>query len=602
MVDKNQMHTFHIPVMGLAFTIDSPIKVAALGISSVVSIVDDELIEKMRAFYSKKFTLPYNEITKKIKDYRASRITAYLNMMDEIVTSKFNAFKSDIINSKAELEKYISTLPNASEFKKNIQRFIDEGTESIKNYIEENLYPGKIDVNIMTKLDKDNFEKDEQLPIMYNDAHAALRGFANSTLNSSLVLSAGMNPRLYSYIENFTDFYPDANGQLKKKIIIKVSDYRSAMVQGSFLAKKGIWVSEFRIESGLNCGGHAFATDGFLMGPVLEEFKEKKSQLIQTMHDLIVKAWSDKNITVPAAPLSVKISAQGGVGTAEEHSFLLDHYQLDSIGWGSPFLLVPEATTVDASTRKLLAKSKEEDFYLSNISPLGVPFNTVKGISNDHWKQMRIDAQIAGSSCPKKHLALSKEYDKQGVCTASKKYQDIKLAELNAVTADISTQEYQERKAAITDKACLCVGLANSAYLENDVPVKGQQQGVVICPGPNLAYFDKEVSLSSMTKHIYGNENVLPEADRPHMFLKELRMYIDNLKKEMASSLKSVTELQIKKWKTYKTNLEAGIAYYERLFTSSVHFATANNKLSMQLKDYKAALAEIEIESMVTAC
>lgn len=602
MAHNNQMHTFHIPVMGLAFTIDSPIKVAALGISSVVSIVDDELVEKMRAFYSRKFTLPYNEITKKIKDYRASRITAYLNMMDEIVTNKFNAFKSEICNSKAELEKYISTLPNASEFKKNIQRFIDEGTESIKNYIEENLFPGKIDVNIMTKLDKDNFEKDEQLPIMYNDAHAALRGFANSKLNSSLVLSAGMNPRLYSYIENFTDFYPDENGELKKKIIIKVSDYRSAFVQGSFLAKKGIWVSEFRIESGLNCGGHAFATDGFLMGPVLEEFKEKKSQLIQGMHELVVKAWNDKNVAVPATPLNVKISAQGGVGTAEEHCFLLEHYQLDSVGWGSPFLLVPEATTVDASTRKLLAGAKENDFYLSNISPLGVPFNTVKGISNDHWKQMRIDAKIAGSSCPKKHLALSKEYDKQGVCTASKKYQDIKLAELNAVSANISTQEYQEQKAAITDKACLCVGLANSAYLENDVPVKGQQQGVVICPGPNLAYFDKEVSLSSMTKHIYGNENILPDIDRPHMFLKELKMYIDNLKKEVSSSLKSVTELQIKKWKTYKANLEAGIGYYESLFATSNYFTTATNKLLTQLQESKKALAAIETLSMITAC
>jgi hypothetical protein len=581
--------------MGLAFTIDSPIKVAAFGISSVVSIVDDELIEKMRAFYSKKFTLPYNEITKKIKDYRASRITAYLNMMDEIVTSKFNAFKSEIINSKTELEKYISTLPNASEFKKNVQRFIDEGTESIKNYIEENLCPGKIDVNIMTKLDKDNFEKDEQLPIMYNDAHAALRGFANSTLNSSVVLSAGMNPRLYSYIENFTDFYPDANGQLKKKIIIKVSDYRSAFVQGSFLAKKGIWVSEFRIESGLNCGGHAFATDGFLMGPVLEEFKEKKSQLIQAMHELIVKAWNDKNIAVPAAPLSVKISAQGGVGTADEHSFLLDQYQLDSVGWGSPFLLVPEATSVDAATRKLLADAKEKDFYLSNISPLGVPFNTVKGMSNDHWKQVRIDAQIAGSSCPKKYLALSKEYDKEGTCTASKKYQDLKLAELNAMNGNISAQEYEERKAAITDKSCLCVGLSNSALMENDLPVKGQQQGVVICPGPNLAYFDKEVSLSLMTRHIYGNENILADAERPHMFLKELKMYIDNLKKELASSLNSVTELQIKKWKTYKANLEAGIAYYENLFTSSTSFVNLKRNILAQLEDYKQTLSQMEI-------
>lgn len=64
MTTKN-VHTFHIPVMGLAYTIDSPIRVAHYGISSVISITDDELIEKMRAFYSRKFSLPYREITQK---------------------------------------------------------------------------------------------------------------------------------------------------------------------------------------------------------------------------------------------------------------------------------------------------------------------------------------------------------------------------------------------------------------------------------------------------------------------------------------------------------------------------------------------------------
>lgn len=78
----------------------------------------------------------------------------------------------------------------------------------------------------------------EQLPVIYNDAHAALRGFANSTTRSSVVFSAGMNPRLYSYMETFEDFYPDVKGQFKKKIIVKVSDFRSAMIQGNFLAKR----------------------------------------------------------------------------------------------------------------------------------------------------------------------------------------------------------------------------------------------------------------------------------------------------------------------------------------------------------------------------
>src|SRR5690606_13618855 len=123
-----------------------------------------------------------------------------------------------------------------------------------------------------------------QLPIEFNDAHAAVRGFANSNLKSGLVLSAGLNPRLYSYISNFDAFFPNEKGEVDKKIILKVSDYRSALVQGKFLAKKGVWVSEYRVESGLNCGGHAFATDGFLMGPILEEFKQNRKTLIEEVH------------------------------------------------------------------------------------------------------------------------------------------------------------------------------------------------------------------------------------------------------------------------------------------------------------------------------
>ena len=47
----NPAHTFHIPVMGLAYTIDSPVKVARYGISSVMSIGEDRLIEMMRKHY-----------------------------------------------------------------------------------------------------------------------------------------------------------------------------------------------------------------------------------------------------------------------------------------------------------------------------------------------------------------------------------------------------------------------------------------------------------------------------------------------------------------------------------------------------------------------
>jgi len=595
---KKPLHTFHIPVMGLAYTIDSPIRVAKYGISSVISIADDDLIEKMRNFYSTKFNLPYEEITQKFHDYRAERITSYLNLVDKIVKEKFENFKTELAESKTALENFITMLPNTSDIKKGFQSLLEDGIsfkENIQSYIESHLSAGAIDVNIMTKLDKDNFIKNKQLPIEFNDAHAALRGFANSNLDSSIVLSAGMNPRLYSYFENFPDFFPNEQNVLKKKIILKVSDFRSAMIQGNFLAKKGLWVSEYRIESGLNCGGHAFATDGLLLGVILEEFKQKKDQLIQSSHDLMAKVLQQKNMYVPEQPLAVKITVQGGVGTAEEHEFLLDTYSVDSIGWGSPFLLVPEATSVDQETRNLLMNAKEDDLYLSHISPLGVPFNTLRGTSNEILKQKRIQENKAGSSCPKKFLALSKEYDPHGICTASKKYQDIKLEELELKKEAMSVQAFEKAKFSITEKSCLCVGLANASYLENDIKIKGQAQGVVICPGPNMAYFDHEVSLSDMLGHIYGSTSVLRAENRPNLFVKELKMYVDYFRNEIESFSTEVTANQLKKWNSFKTNLMDGIEYYKKELPTSSYFKNDLNKIKKDFDFYKAELLSINI-------
>ncbi len=101
--------------------------------------------------------------------------------------------------------------------------------------------------------------------------------------------------------------------------------------------------------------------------------------MVSTIYDILVNALTYKNRIIPKEQLPIKITAQGGVGTAEEHEFLIDNYDVDSVGWGSPFLLVPEATSVDKNTLNKLAEAQEDDLYLSHISPLGVPFNNLKG-------------------------------------------------------------------------------------------------------------------------------------------------------------------------------------------------------------------------------
>ncbi len=579
--------------MGLSYTVDTPIRVAHYGISSVISIVDDELLEKMNAFYTSHFKLPFQEISQKVQDYRAMRITSYLNLVDQIVKRKFESFKTDLAENVQVLEQFIAMLPNTSELKKKLEGYASTQTakDKIRQFIDEHLRPGAIDVNIMTKVDKDNFDKDVKLPIEFNDAHAALRGFAKSNLRSSIVLSAGMNPRLFGYFEQFPDFFPDADGNFNKKIIIKVSDFRSAIIQGNYLAKKGLWVSEYRIESGLNCGGHAFASEGFLLGPILEEFMQNKDRLRSSSYELMVKALTIKGLPVPESEPEIKITVQGGVGTAGEHDFLLSQYKVDSVGWGSPFLLVPEATSMDQKTRTLLANGKEGDFYLSNMSPLGVPFNTIKGTTNEFFHQKRIHDQKPGSSCPKKLLALNTGPDGKGICTASRKYQERKLAELDRnVLSDVL---YAKKARAITEKACLCVGLANASYLENGIEIKGQQQGVVVCPGPNLAYFDKEVSLSDMVRHIYGKTSVLSHNSRPHMFLKEIQLYIDYLRKEIIETDEPLPA-QEKKWAAFRKNLHEGIQYYKELLQRTGFGVSEIGQIMPQLTVSENELSQLD--------
>src|SRR3989338_1494241 len=107
-------HTFHIPVMGTAFSIDTPIKVARYGIHSVISLVDDCLIEEMRKYYCGVAGEEYAPITKDEEDYRARRITAYLDLVDRIVKEQFKKLKNSPFELGSEITKYFTLLPDNS--------------------------------------------------------------------------------------------------------------------------------------------------------------------------------------------------------------------------------------------------------------------------------------------------------------------------------------------------------------------------------------------------------------------------------------------------------------------------------------------------------
>ncbi|OLY92872.1 hypothetical protein SAMN05444008_11958 [Cnuella takakiae] len=591
-------HQFHIPVMGLAYTVDTPLKVARYGIDSVLSIVEDRLIELMRRHYYPQSGREYIPINSNEPDYRARRITDYLNLVQTLVHEQVAAIKAQDFAPGSELTKYFELLPSSSPLRKAYLDML-AATDADKKgaqaqWLRQQVVPGSIDVNIMTKVDKNNFDAAGQLIENGSDALASLRGYVASNLtHSSIVFSAGLNPRLYNYLESFRELDAQGWGQFNKKIVIKVSDYRSALIQGKYLAKKGVWVSEFRIESGLNCGGHAFATDGFLLGPILQDFAAKKEELASALWSLYQPAVQARGGIVYDKPHPIRYTVQGGIGTASEAEFLLAHYGMESTGWGTPFLLCPEATTVDAETLGQLCQAKEEDVVLSNNSPLGVRFHYLKGTSGEQEKQARVFTGKPGSPCTEKHLVSNTEFTTEPICSASLKYQQLKLKQLDA--ADIAAAEKEQQKEALFSKECLCVGLINAAIKSYQLPALKRQEGVTVCPGPNIAYFNRKVTLLEMADHIYGRTNILPDGNRPHMFIKELQLYLAFLREQLNGS--PLTKQQ----QAFVRNLQEGIAYYKNILPqmkfSEQEFEAFNNGLSEGINEieemvgYKEAIA-----------
>lgn len=567
----NHPHQFHIPVLGLCYTIDTPLMVAKYGISSVLSIVEDELIEDMRAYHSLQNGIAFTPISERDPDHRAKRITAYLNLLKDLIDEQVTELKSSSFETSSSLKKYFELLPDDSPQKKDYNRMVSmeesQAKKQLQQQLADSIVTGDIDVNIMAKLDNPAYTHDgEKMPEEFCDAVAALRGFANSRLSSSIVFSAGYNPRLFNYAEQFEDFYPGVNGDLTKKIILKVSDYRSALVQGKLLAKKGLWVSEFRIESGLNCGGHAFPTEGILMGPILEEFKNNRKALAEELLHLCNDALQIKGRKRFSKPPTQKVSAQGGVGTHEEQQFLLQHFQLDSIGWGSPFLLVPEVTNVDEVTLQQLANAQPEDYFLSNASPLGVPFHNFRKSSSEHQRKERIANKRPGSPCYKKYLTSDTEFTEIPICTASRQYLDLKEKQLSSASVNAENTRTQLQK--IGEKDCLCEGLTSSVRLKNQMKLSHKLSAVTICPGPNLQWFSGIFSLKEMVDHIYGRINIINTLYRPNMFINELKLYVDYLKKQLTESAASLTEKQVRYFQKFKTNLLSGIAFYKTMLLS----------------------------------
>ncbi len=595
MAQKSLLHSFYIPVMGIGFTIDTPLLVAKYGISSVISLVDDILVEQMRKYWSEQYHESYTPITADDEDPRSRRITSYLNLLHKLIDRQISELKNLPFVPNNELAKYFELLPEHHHLSQAYREMLvmedSVQKEERQKYLRQAIVPGSIDVNIMTKLDCENYRYGSLLPQKFFDAAAALRGYAKSDLSSTIVLSAGFNPRLYGYLPEFDDFFPDENQNIKKKICLKVSDYRSALIQGKYLAKRGIWVSEYRIESALNCGGHAFINDGQLLGPILEEFKSKRNQLIDELHAIYQRSLVEIKGQVLTDPIPVKITAQGGVGTNSEHEFLIKRYELDGVGWGSPFLLVPDVTNVDEVTLQKLINAKEDDVYLSHSSPVGIPFWNLKHSLSEDARAERIKQGTPGSACIKGFIQLSREFTDRAICTASRQYQKLKLAQLEA--SQLPAEKLALLKEEVLAKSCICHDLGGGVLLKREIE---QNVAPAICPGPNIINFKKIASLKEMVGHIYGRCSLLVGKDRPHVFIKEIQLHLANLLNEIKDASLGMPARSEQKLQEVKKNLLAGIEYYQSFAKEVINdhldsFLKALHELSLEIERISLEIA-----------
>lgn len=108
-------------------------------VSSVMSIIEDQLIEMMRAHYYPMIGLEYIPIPRHECNYRSKRITDYLNLVNRIVLDQVTKLRNATFESGSEIVKYFEMLPDDSMVKKIYLQMLNTTNLQEKSTLEDYL-------------------------------------------------------------------------------------------------------------------------------------------------------------------------------------------------------------------------------------------------------------------------------------------------------------------------------------------------------------------------------------------------------------------------------------------------------------------------------
>ena len=176
------------------------------------------------------------------------------------------------------------------------------------------------------------------------------------------------------------------------------------------------------------------------------------------------------------------------------------------------------------------------------------------------------------------------------ICRASRGYQRRKLKIL--AEEGYTQEQLSVMREDILSKSCICNDLGGTVKIKNDIDLDALP---AICPGPNIVNFSRIATLEEMVNHIYGRFNQLIHPDRPHMFERELALYINYLREEIEKISIGLSTRKQEYFDDFKQNLCDGIEYYRRFPESII-----KDKWNSFLEELKTLYEDVEALALET--